>query len=59
MKSEDILTELKEIGSNDIITKNDLMVILKRYAGIISPYDLMLATALYLHKIITYIMDSI
>ncbi len=45
MKSEDILTELKEIGPNDIITKNDLMVILKRYAGIISPYDLMLATA--------------
>lgn len=45
MKSEDILIELKEIGSNDIITKNDLMVILKRYARIISPYDLMLATA--------------
>ena len=45
MKSEDILIELKEILSNDIITKNDVMAILKKYARIISPYDLMLATA--------------
>ena len=45
MKSEDILIELKEILSNDIITKNDLMAILKKYARIISPYDLMIATA--------------
>lgn len=45
MKSEDILIELKEILSNNIITKNDVMAILKKYARIISPYDLMLATA--------------
>lgn len=45
MKAEDILTELKEISSNDIITKNELMVILKKYARIISVNDLMLATA--------------
>jgi uncharacterized protein (UPF0305 family) len=45
MKSEDILIELKEILSNDIITKNDLMIILKKYARNISPYDLMLASA--------------
>ena len=45
MKSEDILIELKEILSKDIITKNDLMAILKKYARIISPYDLMIATA--------------
>lgn len=45
MESEDILIELKEIMSNNIVTKNDLMIILKRYARIISAYDLMLATA--------------
>ena len=45
MKSEDILIELEEILSNDIITKNDLMIILKKYARNISPYDLMLASA--------------
>lgn len=45
MNSEDILIEIKEKLSNDYITKNDLMIILKKYVRIISPYDLMLATA--------------
>ena len=45
MNSEDILIEIKEKLSNDSITKNDLMIILKKYVRIISPYDLMLATA--------------
>lgn len=45
MKSEDILVELEEILSNDIITKNDLMIILKKYARNISPFDLMMASA--------------
>ena len=45
MKSEDILIELNEIKSNDAITKNDLMIILKKNARIISPFDLMLASA--------------
>ena len=45
MKSEDILIELNKIMSNKIVTKNDLMVILKKYARIISTYELMLASA--------------
>ena len=45
MKAEDILDELREISSKENITKNELMEILKKYAGIISAYDLMLATA--------------
>ncbi|WP_407432960.1 DUF2115 domain-containing protein [Methanobrevibacter sp.] len=45
MKSEDILIELNKIMLNNIVTKNDLMVILKKYARNISPYDLMLASA--------------
>ncbi len=45
MDSEEILDELKELSQNDKVTKDELMVILKKYAGIISPYDLMLATA--------------
>ncbi|WP_458404345.1 DUF2115 domain-containing protein [Methanobrevibacter sp.] len=45
MKSEDILTELKELSPQDLITKNELMEILKRYARIISVHDLMMATA--------------
>ena len=36
MKSEDILIELEEILSNDIITKNDLMIILKKSLGDLS-----------------------
>ena len=46
MEAEDILGELKDIMQNDKVSKDDLMVILKRYAGIISPFDLMMATAL-------------
>ena len=45
MKSDDILTDLKGMSDDEIITKNELMTILKKYAGIISPYDLMLASA--------------
>lgn len=45
MKSEDILTELKELSEKNVITSKDLMEILKKYARIISPYDLMMATA--------------
>ena len=45
MTSEDILIELTEIKSKDSIAKNDLMIILKKYARIISPFDLMLASA--------------
>ena len=45
MVAEDILTELQDIMRNRRISKNDLMVILKKYAGIISAYDLMMATA--------------
>jgi len=36
MKSEDILNELKEFMNSQSVTKNDLMVILKKYARIIS-----------------------
>lgn len=45
MESEDILKELKELSKNDKISKKELMAILKKYARIISAYDLMLATA--------------
>ena len=45
MVAEDILTELQDLMRNRRISKNDLMVILKKYAGIISAYDLMMATA--------------
>lgn len=45
MDSEEILVELKELSSQDTINRSELMVILKKYARIISPYDLMLATA--------------
>ena len=45
MKSEDILIELDKIMSNNIVTKNDLMIILKKYARTISTYELMLASA--------------
>lgn len=45
MQSQDILAELKELSSNDKITKKELMEILKKYARIISAYDLMIATA--------------
>ena len=45
METEKILDDLNEMQKEDKVTKDDLMVILKKYAGIISPYDLMLATA--------------
>ena len=45
MGAEDILKELEKLMDNNSISKNDLMIILKKYAGIISPYDLMMATA--------------
>ena len=45
MEPEKILDDLNEMQKEDKVTKDDLMVILKKYAGIISPYDLMLATA--------------
>ena len=45
MDAEDILVELKELSPNDKITRKELMEILKKYARIITVYDLMLATA--------------
>ena len=49
MKPEEILMELKELSSKGHITKNDLMIILKKYAGTISVYELMLAST-YMQK---------
>lgn len=45
MEAEDILIELRDLSPKDVITKNELMSILKKYASIISVYDLMTATA--------------
>lgn len=45
MESEHILFELKELSHQEKITKEELMDILKKYAGTISVYDLMMATA--------------
>ena len=45
MKSKSILFELKKLSSQDTITKKELMNLLKKYANIISVYDLMMATA--------------
>lgn len=45
MEAEDIIMELKELSPNENITKKELMEILKKYARIITVYDLMLATA--------------
>lgn len=45
MEAEDILIELKELTHQNEITKNDLIRILKKYASIISVYDLMMAAA--------------
>ena len=45
MEPEDILIELKELTHQNEITKNDLIKILKKYASIISVYDLMMAAA--------------
>lgn len=45
MEPEDILPELIELSSLDNITQTELMAILKKYARIISVYDLMLASS--------------
>ena len=45
MKTIDILNELNQLSLNDSIMKKDLMEILKTYAGMVSVYDLMLASA--------------
>ena len=45
MAPEDILTELRKLSPQDKVTQSELMDILKRYAGTISVYDLMLASA--------------
>ena len=45
MKAEDIMTELKVLSGQEEIARSELMVILKKYARIISVNDLMLATA--------------
>ena len=45
MEAEDILIDLKKLTPKETITKEELMEILKRYAAIISVYDLMLASA--------------
>lgn len=45
MEAEDILIELKKLTHQNEITKNDLIKILKKYASIISVYDLMMAAA--------------
>ena len=45
MDGEDIISELKTCLKKDEIRKNELLTILKRYARIISAYDLMLATS--------------
>lgn len=49
MDAEDILVELNELTPQNEITKSELMRILKKYAGMISVYDLMMATA-YIRK---------
>ncbi len=49
MKPEDILVELKKLSPQENITKNEIMEILKKYASIISVYDLMMATV-YMRK---------
>lgn len=45
MEPEDIIIELKELSLKNAVTQDELMDILKKYAGIISVYDLMLASA--------------
>lgn len=49
MDGEDILIELEDLTPQNEITKSELMEILKKYAQIISVYDLMLATE-YMRK---------
>lgn len=45
MEAQDILVELKELSPNEAIKKSELMEILKKYAGIISVYDLMMVSS--------------
>ena len=45
MEAEEILIELKDLTPQKEIKKSELMDILKKYARIISVYDLMMATA--------------
>lgn len=45
MEAESILIELKKLSENNEIKKSELMIILKKYARIISVQDLMLATS--------------
>ena len=45
MEAEDILIELKDLTPQKEITKSELMDLLRKYAKIISVYDLMMATA--------------
>lgn len=49
MNPEDILVELRKLSPQEKITKDEIMTILKKYASIISVYDLMMATA-YMRK---------
>jgi uncharacterized protein (UPF0305 family) len=57
MKPEEILIELRELSSNEHITKNDLMILLKKYARTISVYELMLAST-YMQKDGQYIQAN-
>lgn len=45
MEAEDIIIDLEKLSSQKNITTSELMRILKKYAGKISVYDLMLASA--------------
>ena len=45
MEGEEIINDLKILSNEKQITKNELMIILKKYAEIISVYDLMMVTA--------------
>ena len=45
MKATDMFEDLESISPQNTITKTELLNILKKYCKIISPYDLMLATA--------------
>ncbi len=56
MHPEDILVELEKLSQNHEIKRSEIMIILKKYARIISVNDMMLATARmrkdgeYIHK---------
>lgn len=45
MKSKCILDEFEELSLKKNITKEELMIILKKYASTISVHDLMIASA--------------